>query len=152
MLAACAAAFLLLGMLAALTGAEPVAQVSPAPERGLAIDGAVVRVIDGDTLICRSSFEYRVRLIDCWAPESRTSDPDEKKLGLASKQRMAELASGKQVRVHIPAGGSDLSSLLTLGRVLGRVWTLNEQGQPEDVDLSGLMVRDGFATQQKVRE
>ena len=117
------------------------------PPRGFCIDGRVARVIDGDTVVVRSEIEYQVRLLDCWAPESRTKDLDEKTRGLASKARMTEIATGKPVRVHMPATGS-VTDMVTMGRVLGRVW-ITQDGKPEPIDLSGLMVSEGLATTTK---
>lgn len=120
-----------------------------APERGLSFDGDVVRVIDGDTLIVRTEVEYRVRLLDCWAPETRTRNDVEKVKGLESKARMEELSDGRRVRVFIPIQSKDLSQAMTLGRVLGRVWRIDETGQPEHADLSSVMVQEGLATATK---
>jgi len=118
------------------------------PPLGLTMDGQVIRVIDGDTIVVRSYVEYHVRLLDCWAPESRTRDLEEKGRGLKSKARMIELASEKAVRVNLPHSSADLTELTTMGRVLGRVWLI-EDGSPEDLDLSSRMVLEGFATKTK---
>lgn len=120
----------------------------PAPPRGVTIDGTVDRVIDGDTIIVRTAFEYRVRLLDCWAPESRTTDAAEKVKGLKAKARLTSLSSGKPVRVFVPIQHGDLSTLITLGRVLGRVWLLQD-GIPESEELSRIMVREKLATVRK---
>ena len=48
----------------------PVPADMLAPEPGLTLDATVIRVIDGDTIVCESRVQYHVRLIDCWAPES----------------------------------------------------------------------------------
>lgn len=96
----------------------------PRPPLGLAKQCQVVRVVDGDTLDVEVRYQLRVRLLDCWAPESRTSDAAEKARGLAAKAHLEELApAGSQAVVFIP-GSSDgsLAELLTLGRVLGHVW------------------------------
>lgn len=129
------------------TAAPATVTATACPPRGVTIDAMVVRVIDGDTVVCRSAVEYQVRLIDCWAPESRTRDLEEKQLGLRSKSRMQELAHGRTVRVHMPTDG-DLATAITLGRVLGRVWLLQDE-QPAEQDLSAIMVSEGFATASK---
>lgn len=122
------------------------ASPSTAPPRGVTVDGVVVRIIDGDTLVVRTHVDYHVRLLDCWAPESRTTDVDEKKLGLKARNRMIALADSQQVRVHIPIQSGDLSRQITLGRILGRVWLKDpETGQISDEDLSRQMVREGLA-------
>jgi endonuclease YncB( thermonuclease family) len=120
---------------------------SDCPAPGLVIDATVVRVIDGDTVVVRSTVEYQVRLLDCWAPESRTKDLQEKRRGLAAKARMQELAAEKPCRVFLPAADS-LADMMTLGRILGRVWLL-EDGSPATLDLSTIMVCEGHATTTK---
>lgn len=117
------------------------------PPKGITIDGQIVRVIDGDTVVVRSHVEYHVRLLDCWAPESRTSNAKEKTRGLRSKARMQQLATDKPVRVHLP-GQSDLTDMVTLGRVLGRIWVL-EDNEPAPQDLSSIMVAEKLATPTK---
>ena len=121
------------------------------PPRGITVDAEVVRVIDGDTIVVRTSVEYHVRLLDCWAPESRTTDAAEKQRGLKAKSRMQGLATvGAAVRVHLPNGSSDLTEAITMGRLLGRVW-LMKNGLPVAEDLSATMVREGLATVEKVK-
>lgn len=117
------------------------------PPTGITIDAQVVRVIDGDTIVVASTVEYHVRLLDCWAPESRTKDAGEKERGLKSKARMADLVTGKTVRVHLP-GQSDITDMVTLGRVLGRVWILHS-GVPAARDVSSIMVNENLATPTK---
>ena len=122
-------------------------QAFECPPRGMTVDGVVLRVIDGDTVVIQSQIEFQIRLLDCWAPESRTKDRIEKQRGLAAKERMQELADCKQCRVFMPAAGT-LSEMMTMGRILGRVWILQD-GSPSDMDLSSIMVAEGHATQKK---
>jgi len=122
-------------------------QTFECPPRGFTVDGTVVRVIDGDTVVVRSQIEYQIRLLDCWAPESRTKDLAEKQRGLAAKARMQELADCQQCRVFMPAAGT-VADMITMGRILGRVWILQD-GSPADTDLSTIMVKEGLATPQK---
>lgn len=117
------------------------------PSPGLTLDAECVRVIDGDTIEVEVKTRFHVRLIDCWAPESRTSDVTEKQKGLRSKARMIQLAEGRPVRVHVPLR-KDITDVTTMGRVLGRVW-LNTDGVPERADLSERMVSEGLATKEK---
>lgn len=118
---------------------------SPAP--GICIDGDVVRVIDGDTIVVRSTVEYHVRLLDCWAPESRTKNLNAKARGLKSKARMQALAEEQSVRVWSPAH-ADVTQMVTMGRILGRVWIRNgDEVAPSD--LSSIMVSEGLATTEK---
>ena len=114
----------------------------PPTSPGLTLDAKCIRVLDGDTIECESTVRYRVRLIDCWAPESRTSDVAEKQRGLKSKSRMVQLADGKALRITIPLTG-DLTDATTLGRILGRAWL--EDGR----ELSEVMVSEGLATKEK---
>jgi endonuclease YncB( thermonuclease family) len=116
-----------------------------APSPGLTIDGQCVRVIDGDTIVVETKTQYHVRLLNCWAPESRTKDSEEKQRGMASKNRLIELAGGKRVRVSIPLSG-ELGDSITMGRVLGRAWL--DDGR----ELSTLMVAEGLATEKKVKK
>jgi endonuclease YncB( thermonuclease family) len=104
-------------------------------------------VIDGDTVVVRSEVEYHVRLLDCWAPESRTKDLAEKTKGLKAKSRMSEIATSKPVRVFMPDSGS-VTDMITMGRILGRVW-ITQNGKPDSIDLSGLMVGEGLAAETK---
>ena len=62
----------------------------------------VDRIVDGDTLDVHIDLGYsvklhkqRVRLIGIDTPESRTRDLEEKKLGLAAKERLKELCGDK---------------------------------------------------------
>ena len=111
------------------------------PANSLTLDARCIRVIDGDTIEVESKVVYRVRILDCWAPESRTSDVVEKQRGLRSKARMVQLVDGKPVRVSIPLTG-DLTDSATLGRVLGHVWL-------DDKSLAEIMVAEGLATKTK---
>lgn len=117
------------------------------PPKGFVLDGQCVRVIDGDTLVIRSTVDYHVRLLDCWAPESRTKDPLEKVQGLKAKSRLQQLVEGQRVRVHLPADG-DFTDMITMGRVLGHVWTMDGD-HPATQDLSRIMVSERLATPNK---
>jgi len=127
--------------------APPVANAIACPSPGLTIDAHVVRVIDGDTIVCETRIRYHVRLLDCWAPESRTTDREEKQRGLASKRRLVELVELRPVRVHIP-GGRTLGDVITFDRVLAHVWRVHE-GTPDTVSLNRHMVLEGLATKVK---
>ena len=130
---------------------DPEFSAPACPPRGLTIDGEIVRVIDGDTVVVRTSIEYHVRLIDCWAPESRTKNQAEKTRGLKSKARLIELAKPETtVRVHVPTA-TDLTEMLTLGRVLGRIWPMKGK-TPATKDLSTIMVEEGLALTQKANK
>ena len=128
-----------------LSGFFLIAITSPDPS--LTLDGKIIRVIDGDTVVVESRTQYHVRLLDCWCPETRTLDLVEKYKGLLAKSRMVELAKDKNVRVNIPLS-TNITKMTTLDRVLGRVW-LNVDGIPDSRDLSEIMVSEGFATKTK---
>ena len=121
-----------------------------APPEGLTTDCEIVNIVDGDTIDVRLSYVVRIRLLDCWAPETRTRDLVEKSRGVAAKKYMQALAEKEsRVRLHVP-GGNSLADILTFGRILGRVWRLDpETGQPEDRDLSEHMVDAHHATKRK---
>lgn len=100
------------------------------PEPQWTTTGTVVKVIDGDTVDIEVKRVIRVRLLDCWAPESKIDSrisPEkqqvEKAAGLRSKQYLATLALNKPVILSVPTDPSgDLMKSTTMGRVLGRVW------------------------------
>ena len=117
------------------------------PSPGLTGNGRVVRVIDGDTVEIETTIRFRVRLLDCWAPESRTSDKTEKRRGIEAKAFLkCVLLEGQAVRWSIPFGPA-LQDSITLGRVLGRVWRLDPGGS--DADVSEIMTEAGYASQTK---
>ena len=124
-----------LAMLCSLLSAEP-------PSPSLTRDATCIRVIDGDTILCQFSYTAHVRLIDCWAPESRTKNAIEKSKGLKSKARLQQLALGQDIRVQIPIG-EDVGNSTTLSRVLGRAWLADGR------ELSEIMVSEGLATKTK---
>jgi endonuclease YncB( thermonuclease family) len=98
--------------------------------------------VDGDTVDVEIKRVVRIRLLQCWAPESRSTDPAVKKLGLASKANLQKLAPpGTPVVCHFPAlGGEKLSESLSLDRVLGHVWPVDSKAS-----LSQQQVEGGFA-------
>jgi endonuclease YncB( thermonuclease family) len=117
----------------------------PAPSLGLTARAIVDRVIDGDTLDVLITVPVRVRMIDCWAPETRG---DEKLEGEASKLLLEQMATvGSKVLVNIPTTHVDaLAGVFTFGRVLGEVWR-----QGDDESLSVMMVAAGAATKEKAK-
>jgi endonuclease YncB( thermonuclease family) len=92
------------------------------PPFGLTVPVEVERVIDGDTLVVTlpgSAFIWRVRLMDCWAPELPSVR------GKVALQFLETyLAKVKDLRLHIPITSRphEILSATTLGRVLGYVW------------------------------
>ena len=124
-----------------------VQPAAPCPPRGLTVDADVINIVDGDTLDVRISYDLRVRLLDCWAPETRTLDLNEKVRGLQSKAHMHTLIDARRVRVHLPSTGR-FTDLVAFDRVLGHVWRLRD-GKPEDQNISVMMVEAGFAKAEK---
>jgi endonuclease YncB( thermonuclease family) len=124
------------------------------PPKGITTDVKVVRVIDGDTVDVEITRTIRVRLLDCWAPETRTKDPEEKAKGYESKKYLHnllkqvfynDLAARKQKKVtlFIPADEQgELKDNFSFSRVLGRLFVSGE-------DVSELMIEAGKATRTK---
>ena len=126
------------------------------PQPGWITVGEIVAVKDGDTVKVRITREIDVRLVGCWADESRRdprikSDIDReaaKLRGIAAKEHLRRVALGKQCVLMIPTQTdgdettSDVGDVFSLSRALGRVWV---DGQ----DLSELQVERGYATRTK---
>lgn len=115
----------------------------PAPALGLTARAIVRRIVDGDTLDVELRLPVRIRLLDCWAPETRGLERDQ---GLRARQFLEALAPpGTHVRVNVPTGQADaLGDVLTLGRVLGQVWC-----QDADRSVAEMMVAAGHALPSK---
>ena len=123
------------------------------PPVGLTTRVVVSNVVDGDTIDVQIIKTIRVRLKDCWCPETRTRDLEEKEKGLAAKAHIKTLlgeqelyfgeSKYKQAILHIPADeDDDIKDILTLNRILGYIFV---DGQ----DVSSKMVADGHATKTK---
>jgi|TARA_R110000772_G_scaffold220476_1_gene330956 micrococcal nuclease len=98
------------------------------------------RVIDGDTFDCIIDLGFdvklhkqRVRLSGIDTPESRTRDLEEKKLGLAAKERLKELCVGKFKIKSLGKG--------KYGRILGIPYT--EKGK----DICQMLIDEGHAVE-----
>ena len=121
------------------------------PPKGITTAVKVVRVIDGDTVDVEIKRTIRVRLLDCYAPETRTRDPEEKIKGYESKKHLHDMLTQvfyndfaarkkKQVTLYIPADEQgELKDNFTFSRVLGRLFVNGE-------DVSERMVEAGKAT------
>lgn len=98
----------------------------------------IIKVLDGDTvdLLIDLGFHVfvkkRVRLYGINAPETRTRDLKEKKLGLASKEKLKSLLSAKELILESHGLGK-------YGRVIGTI-------HHEDIDINRTMVLEGFAS------
>lgn len=108
----------------------------------------VKEVYDGDTIVVTVTKEYRVRMLDCWAPEITG---DEKEDGLKSKQFLESiLVTGDEVFVKVPTTNR-IQDSITFGRVLAYVYK-DIDGDGEVDNISEQMVENGFATKEKVKK
>lgn len=137
------------GVLRWPTPAPPADGVAP-PSPGWTTQARCLRVIDGDTIEVEVRRVIRVRMLDCWAPESkldpRVSQADretEKFAGQASKENLRRLAEGRDLIVQIPSG-EDVAKSITMGRWLAHVWV---EGDGES--LAEKQVKGGFAERVK---
>ncbi len=135
----------------AMIGAIVISDAAPKPS--WTTPAKVLRVIDGDTIEIEVRRVIRVRLLDCWAPESKidpriaeSKQAAEKKAGQAAKANLQKLADGKDVIVQIPSE-IDVAKAVTMGRWLGRVCV-----NGDDESLNEKQVRGGFATKEKREE
>ena len=120
-----------------------------APEPSWTTDAVVKRVKDGDTLTVAIYRELDVRLLDCWAPETRTRDESEKRRGIASKQHLTELlGTHARVRMSVPLTDNP-GDATSMSRVLAHVWSVDHRGRVKVPSVNRQMVIDGFATEGK---
>jgi len=116
------------------------------PPEGFTTKAEVVHVVDGDTVDVVLTRKIRVRLQDCWAPETRTKDIVEKQKGLASLSYLATRLAGREVTLFIPSDEEgEIKDIFTFGRVVGRIF-LNEN------DVSTMMSDAGHATKEKKKK
>ena len=115
----------------------------PAPPLGITARAEIERVIDGDTVDVVLRIPVRVRLLNCWAPETTGFDAV---AGAKAKEQLCKLLPlGSHVLVHVPTAQVDaLSGVFTFGRVLGDIYHPND-----DESISQQMVRTGLATEAK---
>lgn len=148
----------MIGALVAVWIAAAAAYLTPAatqtaPEPNWTTRAVVTRVIDGDTVEVEIRRTLRVRMLDCWAQESRhdprlpESERDAaRERGQAAKAHLQQLADGRAVTVQIPLDpGGDVSRAITMGRVLGRVWLVDDPGE----SLAEKQVKAGHATAER---
>ena len=89
----------------------------------------LVRVIDGDTVDCvidlgfDIKYKCRVRLKGINTPEVRTRDLEEKKRGLAAKDRVIELFEGQETFII----NTELDKKGKYGRILGTIIINNDE-------------------------
>jgi len=97
------------------------------------------RVVDGDTVDALVDLGFdtwkkvRIRMMGMNAPESRTRDLEEKKKGLAAKDRLIELLSDGTFILQSHGVGK-------YGRCLGTLWV-------EDIDVNKTLINEGHAVE-----
>jgi micrococcal nuclease len=103
----------------------------------------VLKVVDGDTIDADIDLGFdisltkRVRLAGIDTPESRTTDKQEKALGLESKEWLKKKLEGAKnivIRTQLP------DSTEKYGRILGKLYINNEE-----TSLNEQMIAEGFA-------
>jgi len=113
-------------------------------------NAVLVKVVDGDTIdaIIDLGFDVqvkkRIRLAGINAPESRTRNKVEKKLGLAAKERLIEILDGAANVFEI-----DSKELGKYGRVLGKIYINKLCGKDvlTQVCINDMLVEEGHATE-----
>ena len=88
----------------------------------------MVKVIDGDTVDVDIDLGFgvwmqkqRIRLYGIDTPESRTSDPEEKKYGLAAKDFLKKWTNSGDLTLRTYKDGKG-----KFGRILGEIWYSGE--------------------------
>jgi endonuclease YncB( thermonuclease family) len=112
------------------------------PPFGLHLPCNVVRVIDGDTVeigLPGSTYQWKLRLIDCWCPEMNTAK------GKAAKAAAEELLKEATCSVFIPAPKhiTNLLKNLTFDRIPAHLFI------GPDMTLNSAMCLAGHATKKK---
>lgn len=122
----------------------PLEELPKPLEHAMILPAKIDRHIDGDTVGVVLSIRATIRLEDCWAAETRTTDPREKVLGVAAAKHIEQLAPlGSDCTVYVPLReGNTLADLFSFGRLIGRVYVSGK-------NLAREQVRAGHATRQK---
>jgi endonuclease YncB( thermonuclease family) len=91
------------------------------PLHGITDECEIVRVLDGDTVEVKITKTAMVRLLDCWAPEVKGESKVE---GLKSKEHLELICKpGMKATVFLPYPGKGrIGDVISMGRVLGRLW------------------------------
>tara|TARA_Y100000592_G_C5325610_1_gene246976 strand:- start:33 stop:413 length:381 start_codon:yes stop_codon:yes gene_type:complete len=108
------------------------------------------RVVDGDTIDAEIDLGFdikvtkRIRLGGINAPESRTRNKVEKKLGLAAKERLKEMMEGAANCFELES-----QELGKFGRVIGRLHIDKIAGKDviTKVCVNDCLVKEGYAVQ-----
>ena len=99
----------------------------------------LIKVIDGDTIDANIDLGFdvwvkkRIRLYGINAPETRTTDLEEKNKGLSSKERLVALMGQEGALFTIKSHGVE-----KYGRCLGEIWVGEE-------NINELLVLEGYA-------
>ena len=99
----------------------------------------LVKVIDGDTIDAKIDLGFdiwvkkRIRFLGINAPETRTRDLHEKKLGLKVKSRLEELFEASKGKFKLKSHGVG-----KYGRVLGEIYIKNN-------NINKLLLKEGLA-------
>ena len=113
-------------------------------------NATVSRVVDGDTIDADIDLGFdikikkRIRLAGINAPESRTRNLAEKKMGLASKERLKEMLEGAANCFELES-----QELGKYGRVLGRLHIDKIAGKDTitKVCVNDKLVEEGYAVE-----
>lgn len=117
-------------------------------EPKLQIPARVVSVYDGDTVTIEFKIRVNVRLLDCWAPEIKTKDKEEKDKGLESKKYLENLLKvDDEVIAEIPFDGN-ISNSISLSRILATIYK-DIDGDGVKDNISSIMVDKGYAKETK---
>ena len=108
----------------------------------------LIRVVDGDTIDAYIDLGFdvhvkkRIRLAGINAPESRTRNKVEKKLGLAAKERLIDILEGAANCFELQS-----EELGKYGRVLGRLHINKLAGKDvlTQVCINDTLVKEGHA-------
>lgn len=111
---------------------------------GITFPAKVIRVLDGDTIEVEVRKTMRIRILDCWAPETRTRNLEQKEYGLIAKKELEKLLEETTVRVEVPIGSDNkFGDSMSMGRVLGHV-------HKGEVNIAKEMVDRGLASPEKM--
>jgi len=113
-------------------------------------NATLVRVVDGDTVDAMIDLGFdiqvkkRIRLAGINAPESRTRNKVEKKLGLAAKERLIELMEGAANVFELES-----KEIGKYGRVLGIIYINKLSGKDTITQacINEMLVSEGHATE-----
>ena len=113
-------------------------------------NATLVRVVDGETVDAMIDLGFdikvkkRIRLAGINAPESRTRNKVEKKLGLAAKERLIELMEGAANVFELES-----KEIGKYGRILGVIYINKLSGKDTITQacINEMLVSEGHATE-----